>query len=88
MPVVIYYYLDQVEYRRCSDSSFSLLLTSNNHFTYIATGLSPEARYLFKVAAIITAGYGTYIDFVTYTTLGGFNLLSINCNTPMLLCIL
>jgi len=57
----------QLEYRSTADSPFTILVNSTE-LTRIATGLSPQTGYEFRVAAYTRVGIGPYTNAIRATT--------------------
>ena len=69
----------QLAYRRTNDSSFILLLPSNNEVTRTVTELLPNTEYQFRVAAVTIVGRGPYTDITQSTTSELNFLLCMEC---------
>ena len=60
----------QIQYRRsdCSSSKFTSLNITNADLTYVATGLTSDTEYVFRVRAFTVVGHGSPSNEVTTLT--------------------
>jgi len=61
-----------LQYKEITDSSYFILLPTNDAMTRTVTRLTPSIQYQFRVSAVTVAGHGNYSRTINHTTLSKF----------------